>query len=40
MGAVAAAYTVEKYGTVTHSFSKKEFVARYNKNFAEKLILT
>ena len=35
MGAVAAAYTVEKYGTVTHSFSFKDFKKRYKQEFRE-----
>jgi sugar/nucleoside kinase (ribokinase family) len=39
MGSVAAAYTVEKYGTQTHKFSVKEFELRYEKNFQEKLNL-
>ncbi len=33
MGSVAAAYTVEKYGTQTHDFTKREFIARYKENF-------
>jgi len=33
MGSVAAVYTVEKYGTQTHDFTKKEFIARYKENF-------
>lgn len=33
MGAVCAAYTVEKYGTQTHQFSRKEFKRRYEANF-------
>ncbi|MBI3577193.1 hypothetical protein HY086_04105 [Candidatus Gottesmanbacteria bacterium] len=33
MGSVAAVYTVEKYGTVTHYFTKKEFEKRYAENF-------
>jgi adenosine kinase len=40
MGAVAAVYSVEKYGTLTHWFNKEKFSARYRKNFKEKLILT
>lgn len=40
MGSIAAVYTVEKYGTVTHSFSKEEFAVRYRKNFKERLVLT
>lgn len=37
-GAVAAAYTVEKYGTQTHSFTISEFKARYKEAFGEELI--
>lgn len=33
MGSVAAVYTVEKYGTVTHRYTKKEFIRRYVQNF-------
>jgi adenosine kinase len=40
MGAVAAVYTVEKYGTVTHSFSKKDFIKRYRQNYKGNLALT
>lgn len=40
MGAVAAVYTVEKYGTVTHSFSKKDFIKRYRQNYKGNLVLT
>lgn len=39
MGSVAAVYTVEKYGTQTHTFTKKEFCKRYEENFGQKLIL-
>lgn len=39
MGATAAVYTVEKYGTTTHQFTTKEFCARYKKNFGEELKL-
>jgi len=39
MGSVAAVYTVEKYGTMTHKYLLKEFVARYQKNFDQKLVL-
>ncbi|MBI4999244.1 carbohydrate kinase family protein [Candidatus Gottesmanbacteria bacterium] len=39
MGSVAAVYTVEKYGTQTHKFTKKEFCQRYEENFGEKLKL-
>jgi len=34
MGATAAVYTVEKYGTQTHEFTKTSFIARYRENFA------
>lgn len=37
IGSLCAAYTVEKYGTQTHRFTKKEFHARYFDNFKEKL---
>ncbi|MBI5151476.1 MAG: carbohydrate kinase family protein [Candidatus Pacebacteria bacterium] len=33
MGAVAAAYTVEMYGTVTHTYTKEEFSKRYTDCF-------
>lgn len=33
MGSVTAAYTVEKYGTTTHKFTKKQFCDRFKKNF-------
>ncbi len=33
MGAVAAVYTVEKYGTVTHHYTQEEFVKRYKENY-------
>ncbi len=39
MGSVAAVYTVEKYGTQTHHFTKKEFIKRYYENFGAKIIL-
>jgi adenosine kinase len=39
MGSVAAAYTVEKYGTQTHRFTRVAFKRRYQKNFGEKLEL-
>lgn len=35
MGSVAAVYTVEKYGTQTHYFTKRDFVKRYEENFHE-----
>jgi adenosine kinase len=39
MGSVAAVYTVEKYGTVTHFFTKKEFIKRYEENYGETILL-
>jgi len=39
MGAVASCYTVEKYGTTTHSFTIPEFCKRYEDNFKEKINL-
>ena len=35
MGAVAACYTVEKYGTTTHGFTIEEFCKRYQENFGD-----
>ena len=37
MGAVAAIYTVEKYGTQSHKFTLTEFKKRYKSNFKEEL---
>ncbi|MFA6296794.1 MAG: carbohydrate kinase family protein [Patescibacteria group bacterium] len=37
VGACASAYTVEKYGTQTHSFTLNNFKTRFNKNFKEKI---
>lgn len=39
MGAVAAVYTVEKYGTVTHQYTKAEFVERYVQTYGGSLSL-
>ncbi len=39
MGSVAAVYTVEKYGTVTHHFTKEEFIKRYEENYGTKIVL-
>lgn len=39
MGSLSSAYTVETFGTTTHSYSKKEFCTRYFANFGEKLAL-
>jgi adenosine kinase len=39
MGSVAAVYTVEKYGTVTHAYTKADFEKRYFENYAEKIAL-
>jgi adenosine kinase len=35
MGAVAAAYAVEKYGTQEHHYTYDEFMGRYRENFGE-----
>lgn len=40
MGSTAAAYVVEKYGTQTHTFKKKEFILRYKENFGTTPALT
>lgn len=37
LAALAAVYTVEKFGTQTHKFTLAEFKKRYQKNFREKL---
>lgn len=37
MGAVAAVYAIEKYGTQEHRFTYDEFADRYRKNFGETL---
>jgi adenosine kinase len=37
MGAMAAAYTVERFGTQTHHFSPTAFKKRYQQNFKEAL---
>jgi hypothetical protein len=37
MGAMAAAYTVERFGTQTHHFSLTAFKKRYQQNFKEAL---
>lgn len=39
MGAVAAVYTVEKYGTVTHHYTKEAFIKRYQENYQQTLEL-
>lgn len=39
MGSTAAAYTVEKYGTQTHTFTKNEFIKRYYENFGTWIII-
>lgn len=39
MGSVAAAYTVERYGTTTHRFTISEFTRRYQENYKKKLNL-
>ena len=35
MGAVAAVYAIEKYGTQEHCFSYDDFSQRYRSNFGE-----
>jgi adenosine kinase len=37
IGAVAAVYTVEKYGTTTHEFTVDEFCKRYKENYGVEL---
>jgi len=39
IGSVCAAYTVEKYGTTTHRFTKKEFEKRYKENYGGEIKL-
>lgn len=39
MGSVAAVYTVETYGTQTHTFTKKEFIKRYKENYGSTVLL-
>jgi len=39
IGSLCAVYTVEKYGTTTHRFTKKEFKKRYKENFEENVKL-
>ncbi len=39
MGSVAAVYTVETYGTQTHTFTQKEFCKRYEENFGSSITL-
>ena len=39
MGAVAAAYAIEIYGTQAHMFTKVAFCARYEQAFKEKISL-
>lgn len=39
MGSVAAVYTIEKYGTQTHEFTKREFIKRYKENFGQSIVL-
>jgi adenosine kinase len=36
LGAVAAAYAIEKYGTQEHRFTQEEFMDRYRQNFGGK----
>ena len=37
IGAVAATYAIEKYGTQEHHFSSDEFIEKYKTNFGEEL---
>ncbi|OGF99153.1 hypothetical protein A2Y99_00705 [Candidatus Gottesmanbacteria bacterium RBG_13_37_7] len=39
MGSVCSAWTVEKFGTTTHSFTSNEFERRYRENFKEEIKL-
>lgn len=39
MGSIAAAYTVERDGTTTHSFTIADFESRYKENFGEEIKL-
>jgi len=39
MGSLAAAYTVEKFGTTTHDFTVEEFMRRYKDDFGEEIQL-
>ncbi len=39
MGALAAVYTVEQYGTTTHHFTQSEFQKRYRENYGASLML-
>ncbi len=39
MGSVSSVYTVEKYGTVTHSYTISDFKKRFQENFNKKLPL-
>ncbi len=39
MGSVAAVYTVEKYGTMTHEYTRAQFVKRYKENFGTSITL-
>jgi adenosine kinase len=36
MGALSATYCLEKKGTQNHSFTRKEFVARFRENFDDR----
>jgi adenosine kinase len=39
MGSVASAYTVELYGTQTHTYTKRAFIMRYEENYGETITL-
>jgi adenosine kinase len=39
MGSITSVYTVEKYGTQTHGFTKEEFIERYKQNFGKTILV-
>ncbi len=39
VGALAATYAIEQYGTQTHSYTKQEFIKRYYQSYKQKIIL-
>ncbi len=39
MGSIAAVYTVERYGTMTHKITQDEFLSRYKQNYSVALNL-
>jgi adenosine kinase len=40
VAALAAVYTIERYGTQAHSYSRADFAARYAENFGTELVLS